>query len=62
MLLAFLVQDEQDWEDLRRRLAAVQGKAIIHVADKEPISLSRSERPSAVDEVEILDDDDYEDT
>ncbi|KAE8449925.1 Cysteine protease atg4 [Mollisiaceae sp. DMI_Dod_QoI] len=56
MLIAFLVRDENDWKDWRRAVQEVQGKAVIHVADKEPV-LS-TERDGAIDEVETFDDDD----
>ncbi|KAI9833840.1 MAG: Cysteine protease atg4 [Phylliscum demangeonii] len=68
MLLAFLIRSEDDWRAWRRDLARVDGKAIIHVADRGGTALARargagpegppSERASALDEVEILDDDD----
>ncbi|TQS33818.1 hypothetical protein Golomagni_05825 [Golovinomyces magnicellulatus] len=59
MLIGFLIKNQQDWEDWRRRVKYVQGKAIIHVADRDP---SRggglAGRDGAIDEVETLSDDD----
>ncbi|KUJ10593.1 putative cysteine protease atg4 [Mollisia scopiformis] len=60
MLIAFLIRDENDWKDWRRAVQEVQGKAVIHVADREP-ALS-TERDGAIDEVETFDDDDDDDT
>jgi cysteine protease ATG4 len=60
MLIAFLIRDEKDWEDWRQGVQEVQGKAVIQVADREPV-LSM-ERDSAIDEVETFDDDDDDDT
>ncbi|MCJ1314283.1 Cysteine protease atg4 [Agyrium rufum] len=58
MLLAFLIRDEQDWKAWRRALSRIDGKAFIHVADCEPQASSHSlERPSAIEEVEAIDDD-----
>ncbi|KAF8849615.1 putative cysteine protease atg4 [Acephala macrosclerotiorum] len=60
MLIAFLIRDEKDWKDWRRAVQEVQGKAVIHVADKEPV-LS-TERDGAIDEVETFDDEEDDDT
>jgi len=63
MLLAFLIRDEDDWKDWRRAVKEVQGKAVIHVADKDPALQSMgAERESAIDEVETFDDEDDDDT
>jgi hypothetical protein len=73
MLIAFLIKDENDWHDWRSRIArsadpgqgqeGARGKAVIHIADTEPIDMQGkgSERPGAVDEVEILSEDEEED-
>ena len=62
MLLGFLIRTRQDWNDWRMRVTEVQGKPVVHVADKEPSMIGQvAERPEAVDEVETLDDDDDED-
>lgn len=66
MLIGFLIRDENDWHDWRQNIQSQgQGegqKPIINVADRElSISGHGSERESAVDEVEILSDDDDED-
>ncbi|KAL2751951.1 hypothetical protein ACRALDRAFT_1066399 [Sodiomyces alcalophilus JCM 7366] len=61
MLVGFLIQDEDDWEDWKRNVKHVQGKAIIHVADHDPRMVHEcavGERRSAIDEVEILSDSD----
>jgi cysteine protease ATG4 len=58
MLIAFLIRSEDDWADWRRCVKHVQGKAIIHVADHDPVLLGAAEgRQGAIDEVEILSDD-----
>ena len=62
MLIAFVIRDESDWKNWRQSVSQTPGKPIIHVADKETtLSGHGSERESAVDEVEILDDDDEDD-
>jgi cysteine protease ATG4 len=59
MLIAFLIRNEDDWNDWRRSIESVHSKAVIHVADRNPALLGRSgERESAIDEVESVDDDD----
>ena len=72
MLIAFLIKDEDDWKDWRSRIShshhptqANEGgraKAVIHIADKEPANLPGKgcERAGALDEVEILSDEDDE--
>lgn len=63
MLIAFLIRDENDWKEWRQSVQEVQGKAVIHVADKEPpLRGLGTEREGAIDEVETFDDDDDEDT
>ncbi|KAF8461079.1 putative cysteine protease atg4 [Kalaharituber pfeilii] len=59
MLLGFLIRNEDDWREFRRRVAEVQGKPVIHVSDVEPSAYggAMGEREEAVDEVEVLDDD-----
>ncbi|KAM3069925.1 Cysteine protease atg4 [Clarireedia jacksonii] len=62
MLIAFLIKDENDWKEWRRAVKEVQGKGVIHVADKDPALYGLGEeREGAIDEVESFDDDD-EDT
>ncbi|KXH26696.1 peptidase family C54, partial [Colletotrichum simmondsii] len=59
MLIGFLIQDEDDWIEWRRNVKHVQGKAVIHVADYDPVSRGGGgERNSAIDEVETISDDD----
>ena len=61
MLIGFLIRSEEDWRDWRRAVKHVQGKAIIHVADHNPMLGGSVEgREGAIDEVEILSDDDTE--
>ncbi|KAI4259210.1 MAG: hypothetical protein L6R42_004696 [Xanthoria sp. 1 TBL-2021] len=61
MLIGFLIRDRGDWDDWRRRVTDVPGKPVVHVADKEPMMIGQvAERPGAVDEVEMLDDDEDE--
>lgn len=55
MLLGFLIADEDDWTNWKRRIASAPGKAIVHVVDQTPdYGQGRTE---ALDEVEALDDD-----
>ncbi|KAL9020755.1 MAG: hypothetical protein Q9185_002071 [Variospora sp. 1 TL-2023] len=58
MLIGFLIRDRDDWDLWRRSLSQVQGKPVVHVADKEPV-MDREEarRQSTVYDVETLDDD-----
>ncbi|ATZ47391.1 hypothetical protein BCIN_02g06770 [Botrytis cinerea B05.10] len=59
MLIAFLIRDENDWNEWRRAVKEVQGKGVIHVADTDPASYGLGgERDGAIDEVETFDDDD----
>ena len=59
MLIGFLIRSEQDWADWRRSVKHVQGKAIIHVSDRDPATYGAGEgREGAIDEVEPLSDDD----
>lgn len=62
MLMGFLIRDEADWQDWKRRLKEVKGKAIINVYEKEPpVPGQTTERKEAVDEVETFDDEDEDD-
>ena len=59
MLIAFLIRDLDDWKAWRKNMDSVQGKAVVHISDREPILPGETvERRSAVDEVEILDTED----
>lgn len=62
MLVGFLIRDENDWVDWKRRIASSRqengGKAIIHIVDTESAPTPTMEREGALDEVEVLDDDD----
>ncbi|KAI0969095.1 cysteine protease atg4 [Xylaria arbuscula] len=57
MLIGFLIRDEEDWRGWRRGVKHVQGKAIIHVSDHDPVA-QMNEPGSVMDQVEILSDDD----
>lgn len=63
MLIGFLIRSEEDWLEWRKAVKHVQGKAIIHVADKDPAAPGAAGyegRTDAIDEVEPLSDDDGE--
>ena len=63
MLMAFLIRNEAEWKNWRQAVSEVQGKPIIHVADKEPPLHGRgAEREGAIEEVEAFDDDDDAET
>ena len=63
MLIAFLIQDENDWKGWRRAVQEVQGKAVVHVTDKDPMLHAMGmEREGAINEVETLDDEDDDGT
>jgi cysteine protease ATG4 len=58
MLIGFLIKNEDDWTDWKCRIRQGEGKAFIHIFDHETSVFGRGpEREEAVDEVEILDDD-----
>ena len=56
MLIGFLIRNEEDWVDWRRSVQHVQGKAIIHVSDHDPVA-QMNERGGVMDNAEILSDD-----
>lgn len=59
MLIGFLVRNEEDWLDWRQRVEHFQGKSVIQVAKQEPRNQeSANERAGAIDQVELLSDDD----
>lgn len=61
MLVGFLIRDEKDWIDWKRRITSSRkenGKAIVHIIDTESVPTPTMEREAALDEVEVLDDDD----
>lgn len=61
MLLGFLIRDEDDWEDWKKSIKHVQGKAVIHVTDVHPLNAgSMSGHRNIVDEVESLSEEDEE--
>lgn len=62
MLIGFLIRDIEDWHQWRRSVTEVEGKPVVHIADKEPVMESRdADRQSAIYDVEILDDEDEDD-
>jgi cysteine protease ATG4 len=62
MLIGFLIKDEKDWEDWKRRLKETKGKAIVNIFAKEPpVPGETKERKEAVDEVLSFDDEDEDD-
>ncbi|KAH8819594.1 putative cysteine protease atg4 [Xylogone sp. PMI_703] len=61
MLIAFLIRDENDWQDWKSAIKQVPGKAVIHIADEDPALYGHShEREGAIDEVESFDEDEGE--
>jgi len=62
MLIGFLIRDEDDWFKWREEVKTVQGKAVIHVADKDPaLEGVGGQRDGAIDDVESFDEDDDDD-
>ncbi|KAG6014381.1 hypothetical protein E4U43_006603 [Claviceps pusilla] len=58
MLVGFLIQNEEDWFEWKRCVKHVQGKSIIHVADRHPANEQQNiSGRSVFDEVEPLSDD-----
>ncbi|KAF2233671.1 hypothetical protein EV356DRAFT_447822 [Viridothelium virens] len=65
MLMGFLIRNEDEWRSWRQAVAEVQGKPIVHVADRAPAlhgSGTGPEREGAIDEVEVFDDEDDAET
>lgn len=59
MLIAFLIQNEDDWVNWKRSVNGMQGKKIVHIAERDPALYSLGvERDGAIDEVESFDDED----
>lgn len=61
MLIGFFIRDEEDWKDWRKGVKHVQGKAIIHVSDHDPVA-QFGEQGGAIDQVETLSDEDENDS
>ncbi|KAE8375334.1 putative cysteine protease atg4 [Aspergillus bertholletiae] len=55
MLIGFLVRNESDWEDWKRRIGSILGKPIIHVFEGAETTYNQG-RAEALDEVEALED------
>lgn len=61
MLMGFLIRDEADWEDFKRRINEVRGKKIVNIYAREPpVPGQSTERKEAVDEVQTFDDEEGE--
>ncbi|KAF1977137.1 autophagy-related protein-like protein 4 [Bimuria novae-zelandiae CBS 107.79] len=56
MLIAFLIRSEVEYEEWKKGVMSVQGKAIVHTSEAEPPPRGQ-ERAGAVDEVESFDED-----
>lgn len=57
MLLGFLIKDEDDWKDWKKRVELGQGKTILHILSEMQPDCGNG-RQGALDEVEALDDSD----
>ena len=58
MLIAFLIQDEDDWREWRKAVSEAPGKPVINIADTEPLlHIQGAVRQNAVDDVETFDED-----
>ncbi|EME39935.1 hypothetical protein DOTSEDRAFT_47435 [Dothistroma septosporum NZE10] len=55
MLLGFLIRSKDEFEQWRKSISEIPGKAIIHIHETEPKYSTGTERAGAVDEVETLD-------
>ncbi|KAJ5819663.1 Peptidase C54 [Penicillium riverlandense] len=58
MLIGFLIKDEADWTDWKRRVGSTPGQPIVHILPGEKPPTQGQERREALDEVEVLDDSD----
>jgi cysteine protease ATG4 len=56
VLIGFLIKNEGDWVDWKRRVSTADGKSIVNICS-DGGSASIHERQNALDEVEVLDDD-----
>ena len=56
MLIGFLIQDEADWTDWKRRVGSTPGQPIVHILPGAQPATHGQERQAALDEVEVLDD------
>ena len=63
MLIGFLIHSKEEFAEWRKAMSEAEGKAIIHIYDKQPTYSTGTERPGAVDEVETWEtgDDDISD-
>ena len=61
MLIAFLIQNEEDWCSWRISVNSMNGKPVVHIADHEPVvSQIGDELESDTDGVEAFDDEDQD--
>ena len=58
MLIGFLIKDEADWIDWKRRVKSTPGKPVVHIVTGERRSDEGSGWEAALDEVKSLDDSD----
>ena len=55
MLIAFLIQNEQDWAKWKEEVSTGSGKSLFHIMDNEPVAVASSSELSIVN-VETFDD------
>ncbi|KAJ5210291.1 hypothetical protein N7491_010097 [Penicillium cf. griseofulvum] len=58
MLIGFLIKDEDDWADWKKRIQSTPGQPIVHIFPSQHQSDHGHGRAEALDEVEVLDDSD----
>ncbi|KAJ5510874.1 Peptidase C54 [Penicillium expansum] len=58
MLIGFLIQDEDDWADWKKRIQSTPGQPIVHIFPSQHQPDYGHGRAEALDEVEALDDSD----
>ena len=60
MLIGFLIRNEEDWQDWKKRLSEVKGKGIVHIIDKEPKADNEERNTDAEDAILSFDEDEDE--
>ncbi|EKV21937.1 hypothetical protein PDIP_01620 [Penicillium digitatum Pd1] len=58
MLIGFLIKDEEDWADWKKRVQSTPGQPIVHMLPCQHQPDNGQGRAEALDEVEALDDSD----
>lgn len=58
MLIGFLIKDEDDWADWKKRIQSTAGQPIVHIFPSQHQPDHGHVRAEALDEVEALDDSD----